>query len=91
MIRRHHQDGLHPLPAPDLKIAGHDGLPGKAEVHGAVLHQLEDTLLGPVENGELHLGKLPAVILEEVGQQVKQGGERGGNLEAAPGQVFDFG
>ena len=90
VVRRHHENSSDLLPAAGVQIAGGHRLPDNAKVHEAGFYQLQNALLGPVKNGKLHVRKVAAVFLEKVGQQVKQGGKRSGNLQAAVEQIFYF-
>ena len=66
---------MHRLPAPGGQVLGNLGFQGQAEIDLAFLHQGDDRGLGAVQQGEVDVGKLPAIELEEPGKQMIQGGE----------------
>ncbi len=77
------EDGDQRLPAPGGQLLGHQRFQGQAEIDLAFFHQVQDRRLGAVQEGEVDLGKLPAVGQQRLGQQAVQGGEGCGQAQGS--------
>ena len=90
MVPGNHEDGVHRLPPQGQEVAGDLGGQGQAEIDVAVFHQGHHGRLGAVQQDQVHVGELLPIDLEELGQQVVQGGKGRRQAQAPLVLALDF-